>query len=79
MRKIFEIFVGILLVALVASSCETNSDRLVFPGEHQLNSPGDTIYSMVGLFAKLNKIADRYVLLGELRGDLMDVSENARC
>lgn len=81
MKKINQIFLGFLLVAIVATGCDpildTNSDRLVFPDENQLNSPDDTIYSMVGLYAKLNKLADRYVLLGELRGDLMDITNDA--
>ena len=81
MKKLSKIFLGLLVVAFVATGCDSlldvNSDRLVFPGEHQLDSPNDTIYSMVGIFTQLEKLSDRYVLLGELRGDLMDVTENA--
>jgi hypothetical protein len=47
---------------------------MILPSEHQLNSPNDTLYSMIGIFTQLEKLADRYVLLGELRGDLMDVT-----
>jgi len=81
MKKLNQIFLGILLVAVVAAGCDplldVNSDRLVYPNGHQLNQPNDTIYSMIGLFSELNKLADRYVLLGELRGDLLDLSADA--
>lgn len=69
---------GLLLFAFITYGCDSlldvDSDRLVFPDEHQLDSPNDTVYSMVGIFSQLEKLADRYVLLGELRGDLMNVS-----
>ncbi|MDD5185234.1 MAG: RagB/SusD family nutrient uptake outer membrane protein, partial [Paludibacter sp.] len=42
-----------------------------------LSSPNDTIYSMVGIYSSLQKLADSYVLLGELRGDLLDVTPNS--
>ncbi|MBN2698743.1 MAG: RagB/SusD family nutrient uptake outer membrane protein [Bacteroidales bacterium] len=76
-----KIFAGLLIFAVLTSGCETlldtDSDRLAFPDEHQLDSPEDTIYSMVGIFSRLEKLSDRTILLGELRGDLMTVSENA--
>jgi len=81
MEKLHKIFFGILIIAVVVTGCDplldTNSDRQVLPANNQINSPNDTIYSMVGLFNGLNKLADRYVLLGELRGELMDVSAKA--
>jgi hypothetical protein len=49
----------------------------MFPGNHKIDSPNDSIYSMIGIFTKLQKLADSYVVLGELRGDLMDITENA--
>ncbi len=71
----------ILVITVLSTSCEkmleTGSDRLVLPGSHQLNSPSDTLYSMIGIFTKLEKLAEPYVLLGELRGDLMDVADDA--
>jgi len=81
MKKIPVIFSILLAFNVFFAGCDTlldvNSDRLVFPDENLLNSPNDTIYSMVGIFTKLEKLSDRYVLLGELRGDLMDINENA--
>jgi hypothetical protein len=42
-----------------------------------MNAPGDSVYSMFGVLTRLQKLADSYVLLGELRGDLMNVSESS--
>ncbi|KAA6303304.1 MAG: hypothetical protein EZS26_000503 [Candidatus Ordinivivax streblomastigis] len=62
-------------------SCEdmlkTETDHYLNTDGHELNSPNDTLYSMVGILRKMQTIADRYVLVGELRGDLLDVTENA--
>ena len=81
MQNLIKIFSGLLIFSVLASGCETfldvESDRLVFPDEDKLNSPNDTLYSVIGIFSKLEKLSDRYVLLGELRGDLMEATENA--
>lgn len=81
MKKLNHIVFGLIILALIASSCDSllkvDSERIMFPENHQIDSPNDSIYSMVGIFTKLQKLADRYVLLGELRGDLMDITENA--
>jgi len=69
------------VLAVIASSCDSlldvHSERNMFPENHQIDSPNDSIYTMVGIFTQLQKLADRYVILGELRSDLMDVTENA--
>lgn len=81
MKKLSKILLGLLLIASITFGCDSlldvDSDRLIFTHENQLNSPNDTIYSMVGIFTQLEKLSERYILLGELRGDLMDISENA--
>lgn len=81
MKKLNQIIFGLIILALIATGCDSmlkvDSERIMFPENHQIDSPNDSIYSMVGIFTKLQKLADRYVLLGELRGDLMDITENA--
>jgi starch-binding outer membrane protein, SusD/RagB family len=37
----------------------------------------DTVYPLFGVLAKFQKIADQYVVLGELRGELLTTTENA--
>lgn len=81
MRLNNKIWIVLILAGLFAVSCDglldVDSERYVYPEDNEIATPGDAIYSMNGLFAELNKIADRYVILGELRADLMDVTENA--
>ena len=82
MKKLNHIIFELIILALIATGCDSmlkvDSERIIFPENHQIDSPNDSIYSMVGIFTKLQKLADRYVLLGELRGDLMDITENAK-
>ena len=54
---------------------EPESNHIIFADSDHLNNPTDTVYSMVGILQKLQAIADRSVLLGEVRGDLVDVNE----
>jgi hypothetical protein len=81
MERLNKIAFALLVFIAVASGCETildaDSDSLILSDEHQLNSPGDTLYSMIGIFTQLEKLAERYVLLGELRADLMDITANS--
>jgi starch-binding outer membrane protein, SusD/RagB family len=81
MKTLNQIAFGLIILTGIAMSCDTlldaDSDRIMFPENHQIDSPNDSIYSMIGIFTQLQKLADRYVLLGELRGDLMDITENA--
>lgn len=81
MKKISKIFILLLFVTFTFSSCDdfldVNSDRVVYVDEYQMRSANDTLYSMFGIFSKLQKLTDSYVLLGELRGDLMSVTDSA--
>lgn len=81
MKKFSKIWIGLLLITLVVSSCDSlldvDSERFVYPEKNLINTTSNATASMNGLFSGLNKLADRYVLLGELRGDLLDISEDA--
>lgn len=81
MKKLNKIYLALLIFSVIATGCESlldvDSNRRVFPNENQLDSPNDTLYSMIGIFSQLEKLGERYALLGELRGDLMDISEDA--
>lgn len=81
MKKINQILFGLIVLAFIATGCDSlldvNSERNMFPENHKIDSPNDSIYSMIGIFTQLQKLADRYVVLGELRADLMDVTPNA--
>ena len=66
---------------LFVSSCsdilDTKSDLVEFESDNTLNHPTDSLYSIMGIINKLQIIADRTVLLGEVRSDLMQVTEAA--
>ena len=56
---------------------EADSDLVTFTENNKLDMPNDTVYSILGIVNKLQKIADRTVLLGELRGDLTSLTDHA--
>ena len=73
---------GVLVAAsTVFSSCsdffDQDSDHVTFTDNMHLDSPADTIYSLTGIMAKMQALGDRTILLGEARGDLVDVTNAA--
>lgn len=64
------------IVSFTACS-ESDSDLVSYVENNTLDSPNDTVYSVIGIVNKLQKIADRTVLLGELRGDLTTLTDHA--
>ncbi|MBQ0022629.1 MAG: RagB/SusD family nutrient uptake outer membrane protein [Prevotellaceae bacterium] len=62
----------------VLSSCsETDSTLVEYVDDNKLNTPNDTIYSLMGIINKMQVIADRTILLGEVRGDLAQMTDAA--
>lgn len=65
---------GLLLagVGAATTSCED-----MFTAENKLVTtdlaPQDTVYQVMGIIQRMQKLADRTVLLGEIRADLVDV------
>lgn len=59
------------------TSCEDmfdiQSNRVVY--DHEINSTADSVYSTLGVLQGMRKIADRYVILGEVRGDMAMINE----
>lgn len=76
---IFTAFSAIMLGA--TTSCEdmltTESNMVMFDTPDNLKQATDTVYSVMGIIQKIQVIADRTVLLGELRGDLTDLTDFA--
>lgn len=79
MKKFLPILTAAVLSITVLASCDdllySDTDRQIAEEEYGLQTPGDSIFSMFGLFTQLQKVADSYVLLGELRGDLLDITD----
>ncbi len=78
-QKLNILIFGLLMFSLTACDglLSVDSKRLTAEEDYRLNSPNDSIYSMFGVFSQLQKLADTYVLLGELRAELMDVTETS--
>jgi starch-binding outer membrane protein, SusD/RagB family len=81
MKRISKIGLLLLITSLTLVSCDgllnVDSDRNVLADQYDLTASNDTLYSMFGVYSQLQYLADSYVLLGELRGDLMDVTRNS--
>ena len=81
MKRISILYAVVLtLLAGGFTACEdmldVSSTSIQYEDQHTLNSAGDSLYSVVGILSKLQNIADRTVLLGELRADLVTDNEN---
>lgn len=81
--KLKTILTATLAVSLMAgvTSCEdmlsVDSKTVMYDYQNTLDSPTDTVYSVLGIIKKIQAIADRTVILGEIRGDLVNVSGHA--
>lgn len=81
MKKTIKKYYILLLLAVSIISCDkmldVDSERVVFDDQYNMTATNDSLFSMFGVFTQLQKIADSYVLLGELRGELMDVRDES--
>ena len=78
--KIRSIIYALSLMATMGavSSCtETDSSLVEFEEENNFDQPSDTVYSVMGIIKKMQVIADRTVLLGEIRSDLTRLTDHA--
>lgn len=70
-----------LFISMTLASCadmlEPESDLVEFEEDHTLNHATDSVYSVMGIINKMQIIADRVVLLGEVRGDLVQPTSAA--
>ena len=75
------LFVGMFCSFFALTSCEdildTDSDFVMYEKDNTLSDPTDSIYSVLGIINQMQKIADRTVLLGEVRADLVTPTEAA--
>ena len=80
MTKIYKIVFAVLAIGGFASCSDffdQESEHVVFADKDHLNQATDSIYSVIGILNKLQTIGDRTVLLGEVRGDLVDITSYA--
>ena len=80
MKRIY-IFISIILGMAFTTSCDDffkqESDDVIYADQEHLDNPVDTIYSVTGILTKLQAIADRTILFGEVRGDLVTLTSSA--
>jgi len=50
---------------------------VMFSDDHYLDQPTDTVYSVLGILNKMQALADKTVLLGEIRADLVSLTAEA--
>ena len=66
------------LSAVTVTSCgdmlDNESEHFIYADKGHLDNATDTLYSVIGILNKMQALSDRTVLLGELRGDLVDVN-----
>ena len=80
MTKIYKFIFAVLAIGGMASCADffdQQSEHVVFADDDHLNQATDTLFSLVGILNKLQAIGDRTVLLGEVRGDLVDITTTA--
>ena len=74
------LFVGVL--TFMTTSCadmfNIDSNRIDYENNHKLDSSADSVYSVIGILHSFQQIADRYIILGEVRGDMVDVNKNTK-
>ncbi|MCE1156657.1 MAG: RagB/SusD family nutrient uptake outer membrane protein [Bacteroidales bacterium] len=77
-RKFTLLFLLIAGLSAGFTSCDdilfTQSDRYMSDDGHTLGTANDSVYTLIGILTKVQQLSDRYVLTGELRADLLNVT-----
>ncbi len=75
------VFALLCVLSLSFTACDDMLDKgnenVMYGDQNHLVNAGDTVNSYTGILYQLQRIAVRTNLLGELRGDLVDVRSNA--
>jgi len=70
----------VLFAFLCVTSCSDflnqDSERVIIADHNHLTNAEDTLYSVVGIVNKMQTLADRTILFGEMRGDLVDINNH---
>ena len=79
--KRFQIFISALIAVGAFTACsdffDQDSEQIIFTENNKLDNATDSAYSVLGILNKLQMVADRTILLGEVRGDLVDLTSQA--
>lgn len=77
MKKILIPIATALLFVGCQDMLAPESDMVMYEEDNTLSSANDTLYSVMGVVHLLQQVADRTNLLGEVRADLVQVTEAA--
>lgn len=79
MKRLSILICSLFSVLIFTTSCsdffEQESKEVIYSDKDHLYSSVDTVFSVVGILDKLQAIADRTNLLGEVRADLVDITD----
>lgn len=71
----------VLALALISASCsdfiEVDSNSVIPSDDYKITDRATARYTMFGILSQLQRVADKYVIVGELRGDLLTTTENS--
>ena len=76
-RYTLYIIVGLLAFTSCEDVFDTDSTSIVVDNGERIEHPGDSLYSVMGILSQFQRLGERYVLLGELRGELMSTTTDA--
>ncbi len=80
MKLYKQIIMGLCCLASLASCSDmldTKSDMVEFEEDNHINTPQDSLYSVMGIIRQMQVVADRTLLLGEVRSDLVSPTAKA--
>jgi len=75
MLWLFCLIIGCLSLTSCDNILNIDSPRYVSDEDNSLSAPGDSVSSILGVLRQLQDVAESYILLGEMRADLLDVTE----
>lgn len=71
---------GMMAVTMCLASCgdffDQDSEYVIDADKNHITNASDTLFSVTGIMSCIQTIADRTILLGEVRGDLVDITGN---
>ncbi|MCR4919953.1 MAG: RagB/SusD family nutrient uptake outer membrane protein [Prevotella sp.] len=75
MKKLLLLVSSVAMLSACSDFFEQESDHVIYADQSHLDNASDTIWSVAGIMNKLQALTDRTVLLGEMRADLMDITD----
>lgn len=65
-----------MAAAMMVVSCDVETTTVMFDEDHNFTQASDTVFSVLGIMSQVQQVAERTVLLGEARADLVQINPN---